>query len=45
MKSGIVRNTRGLVAQESVVGWVMSGTLVDDGGGGPFCSLTPIAMF
>ena len=32
MKSGIVRNTGGLVAQESVFGWVLSGSLVDDGG-------------
>ena len=32
MKSGIVRNTGGLVAKESVFGWVMSGSLVDDGG-------------
>ena len=32
MKSGIVRNTGGLVAQESVFGWVVSGSLVDDGG-------------
>ena len=31
MKSGIVRNTGGLVAQESVFGWVLSGSLVDDG--------------
>ena len=45
MKSGIVRNTGGLVAQESVFGWVLSGSLVDDGGGVPFCSITPIAIF
>ena len=45
MKSGIVRNTGGLVAQESVFGWVLSGSMVDYGGGVPFCSLTPIAMF
>ena len=45
MKSGIVRNTGGLVAQESVFGWVLSGSLVDDGGGVLFCSLTPITMF
>ena len=32
MKSGIVRNTGGLVAQESVFGWVLSGSLVYDGG-------------
>ena len=32
MKSGIVRNTGGLVAQESVFGWVLSGSLVGDGG-------------
>ena len=32
VKSGIVRNTGGLVAQESVFGWVLSGSLVDDGG-------------
>ena len=32
MKSGIVGNTGGLVAQESVFGWVLSGSLVDDGG-------------
>ena len=32
MKSGIIRNTGGLVAQESVFGWVLSGSLVDDGG-------------
>ena len=33
MKPGIVRNTGGLVAQESVFGWVLSGSLVDDGRG------------
>ena len=32
MKSDIVRNTGGPVAQESVFGWVLSGSLVDDGG-------------
>ena len=34
MKAGIVRGPEGLVAQESVFGWVLSGSLLDGGGGG-----------
>ena len=34
MKAGIVRGPEGLVAQESVFGWVLSGSLLDEGGGG-----------
>ena len=38
MKAGIVRGPEGLVAQESVFGWVLSGSLLDEGGSSPVVS-------
>ena len=31
MQAGIVRGPEGIVAQESVFGWVLSGSLLDEG--------------